>query len=62
VLNFFVSDRMCPQVTKTQPSGRFFCGCFCRSFYHSSERIAELPSKFAVRVIYTPKLVARFWR
>jgi hypothetical protein len=62
VLNFLVSDRMCPRVTKPQPSGHFFRGCFGRSFYNSSERIAELPSEFAVRVIYTPKLIVWFWR
>ena len=62
VLDFLVSDRMCPGVTEPQTGGRFFGGCFGRSFYNGSERIAELPGEFAVCVIYTPKLIASLWR
>jgi hypothetical protein len=58
VLDFLVSDRMCPGATEPQSSGRFFGGCFGRSFYNGSERIAELLGEFPVCVIYTPKLIA----
>ena len=62
VLNFLMSDRMCPWATEAQSSRSFFRGCLGRSFYDCSEWVAELASKFTVGVIYAPKLITRLGR